>query len=144
MTARTSATLNALTGVGPTAGPFGGFATQGLVLAYDETAVPINPTLTSNEHTQIANWRFYEAELGSIQPAVLIEELPAGAGVAGSLTFDGRGFLTQFTGEFGTTHLFDLSERPIEIAFTVEGAVQLLARLEHESLSRTAPQSAER
>ena len=135
------ADLNVLTTVGPTAGPFAlaGSGTKGLVLAYDQTAVPIDSMISALEHTLIPNWRFYEIELGSTEPAVLVEELPVTLGFSGSFLFDGGSFLTQATPDFSATNLLDLSQRPFEVAFTIRGgAIALFARMGSESGTRMA------
>lgn len=69
---------------------------------------------------------------------MLVDELPPGGGLGGFLTFDGGTFLNQFAGDLGTTTLLNLAERPIKAAFTIQGAVQLFARLEGERLPRMA------
>ena len=130
------ADLNQLTGVGPTGGPFGGSGTKGLLLAWDASVQAIDPLVTAREHTQILNWRLYEVELGSTEPGVLIDELPPGGGRANFITLDGTTFLAQT--DLGTTTLLDVSERPIEVAYTIEGSVVLFARLQGEPLPRMA------
>ena len=113
--------------------------TRGFLLAWDESVEAVDPMLTSREHVDgIENWRFYEVELGSTQPAALVSEIPAGGGRGGFITFEGRSLLNQFAGDLGTSTLLDLSERPIEVAFTIQGGVQLFARLEGEPLPRMA------
>ena len=132
------ADLNQLTGVGPTAGPMAGSGDNGFLLAYDETAMPVDPLRTSFEHTALENWRIYEVELGSSAPARLVEEIPVAQGIGGAATFDGRGFLTRFTRDFSGTDYFDLSRRPIELTYTFSGAVSLFARLDSEPEPRMA------
>lgn len=122
------ADLNQLTGVGPSAGPFVGVGNLGFLLAYDETAMPVDPLLTSFEHTALDNWRFYAVELGSTTPATLVEDLPIGQGIGGSAVFDGRGFLIRFARDFSSTSWFDVSDTPIVETYRFGGAVQLFER----------------
>ena len=132
------ANLNELTGVGPTGGPMAGSGDNGYLLAYDETAIPVDPLLTSVQHTALENWRIYEVELGSTAPATLVEEIPVTQGIGGAATFDGRGFLTGFTRDLSGTTYFDLSQRPITLTYTFTAAVSLFARLERAPLPRMA------
>ena len=121
--------LNRLTGIGPTAGPLAGSGDAGYLIAYDESAMALDPLRTGTEHTALENWVVYEVVLGSTTPGTRVEELPVAQGVGGSTTFDGRGFLTRTTRDFSGTVFFDLSQTPIEETFRFNAAIALFARL---------------
>ena len=132
------ADFNALTGGLPTSGPIPAGNDRGLLLAYDTSNVPIDPMLTARELAQVPSWNFYEWELGTEQPATLVESIPTGTGRADTREFEGKTFLVQFAPGFGTTELFDLTQRPVETTFALTNATVVLARLGDEPDGRMA------
>ncbi|MEM7135160.1 MAG: hypothetical protein AAF500_01205 [Myxococcota bacterium] len=120
---------NALTGIGPTGGPLAGSGDAGFLVAYDESTMPLDPLRTGTEHTALENWLVYQVELGSTTPGTRVEALPAGQGVGGTTSFDGRGFLTRTARDFSGTTFFDLSQTPVEETYRFNAAVALFARL---------------
>ena len=139
MDPRYAADLNALTGGLPTAE--GAVATRdgrALLVAYDTNAMPIDPMLTAGEHTSLVNWRFYEWELGSEQPATLVESIPIDTGSVGTQEFEGRTFLARFSSDFSSTELLDLTQRPVTVTYRFSGLTSRLFRLSSEPESRMA------
>lgn len=84
------ADLNSLTGGLPTGEliPLGD--DRVLLQAYDTSRMPIDPSLTPDEHLVLVNWDFYEWTLGTEQPAPRVESIPTGNSVRRALVGDVR------------------------------------------------------
>ena len=132
------ADFNALTGGLPTSGPIPVENDRGLLLAYDTSNIPIDPTLTARELAEVPSWNFYEWELGTEQPATLVESIPTGPAGIATREFDGRAFLARVASDRSSTELLDLTQRPVEVAFTLSEVTLLLARLGTEPDVRMA------
>ena len=84
------------------------------------------------------SWRFYEWELGSDQPTTLVESIPTGTGRVDTREFEGRTFLIRFTSNFEGTELFDLTQRLVEVTYTLTSVTVGLFRLGSEPQSGMA------
>ena len=131
------ADLNALTGGLPTGQLISVGNDRALMLAYD-TNIPIDPMLTGRELQTLPNWNFYEWELGTEQPATLVESLPTGTAAVATREFEGRAFLARISPDVSSTELLDLTRRPVEVTFTLSNVTILLARLGSEPDARMA------
>ena len=132
------ADLNMLTGGLPTAGPVAVTEDRALLVAYDTNSIPIDSNLTSMEHLGLTNWKFYDWELGSEQPATLVESIPTSTGFVDTRGFDGKTFLLRSAPNLTGTELLDLAQRPVATTFTISNLTWLLARLGSEPRSRMA------
>ena len=133
------ADLNALTGGDPTGAPIPAGNDRVVLVAFDTNRIPIDRELSAIEHLVLANWPFYEWELGSEQPATLADDLPTGIGIIASRAFEGRPFLVLPSLDGGSA-LLDLTQRPLgtpTYSFTL-GAPALLFRLGSELGARMA------
>ena len=133
-----SADLNSLTGGLPTSGMIPAGNNRALVWAYDTNEMPIDPNLTARELEFLTNWNFYEWELGSEQPATLVESLPTTNAFVDTREFDGRTFLIQFPPDFSTSTLSDLTQRPVNVTYTFSFFTFALSRLSSEPGARMA------
>ena len=125
------ADLNALTDGLPTAGPVapvGG--DRSLVIAYDTSNIPIDPTLTASQLVfNVPSWDYYDWDLGSEQPATRVEGFPPSTGGTELFVFDGSALLVRIAPDFGSNEFIDMTQRPPETVYTFSNITAVLARL---------------
>ena len=131
------ADLNALTGL-PTAGPIAVANDQAFFVAYDTTNIPVDPTLTASELTELPNWNFYQSDVGSERLAIRVESIPTGSANAETRRFDGRTFLFRAASDFSQSEFLDLTQSTVEATYTLSDVTWLLSRLGSEPDARMA------